>query len=138
MSAPTVAYPKIIGANGPKMLALSGEIAVLGRCPRWCRPKSTAQARQVLGPGKLPAIWVAWPLPPTATGSWRTPRRGRRWPGRPTRARHLRGYHGAAGCNWEQEIAEVGDRLVDAIIGHGGPAAIAARCASTVGLLLTT
>jgi alkanesulfonate monooxygenase SsuD/methylene tetrahydromethanopterin reductase-like flavin-dependent oxidoreductase (luciferase family) len=52
LPAPDVAYPKIIGANGPKMLALSGEIAD-GALPAMAPPEFTAQARQLLGPGKL-------------------------------------------------------------------------------------
>jgi probable F420-dependent oxidoreductase len=50
--APDVAYPRVIGANGPKMLALAGEIAD-GALPAGQPPTHTAQARQVLGPAKL-------------------------------------------------------------------------------------
>jgi probable F420-dependent oxidoreductase len=50
--APDVAYPRIIAANGPKMLALAAEIAD-GAIPALRPPEFTAQARQVLGPDKL-------------------------------------------------------------------------------------
>src|SRR6204780_5014779 len=52
LPAPDVPYPKIIGANGPNMLALAGEIAD-GARPAMTPPAFTAPARQVLGPGKL-------------------------------------------------------------------------------------
>ena len=58
LPAPDVAYPKIIGANGPKMLALSGEIAD-GAMPAMVPPEFTAQARQVLGPDKLLVVGLA-------------------------------------------------------------------------------
>ena len=58
LPAPDVAYPMIIGANGPKMLALSGEIAD-GAMPAMVPPEFTAQARQLLGPGKLLAVGLA-------------------------------------------------------------------------------
>ena len=63
MGAPTqlpaadVAYPRIIGANGPKMLALAGEIAN-GAMPAGRPPEFTAEARQVLGPDKLLVIFM--------------------------------------------------------------------------------
>src|ERR1700728_989451 len=58
LPAPDVDYPKIIGANGPKMLALSGEIAD-GALPAMVPPAFTAQARQLLGPGKLLVVGLA-------------------------------------------------------------------------------
>src|ERR1700678_3202954 len=58
LPAPDVAYPKIIGANGPKMLALSGEIAD-GAMPAMVPPEFTAQARQLLGPDKLLVVGLA-------------------------------------------------------------------------------
>jgi probable F420-dependent oxidoreductase len=50
--APDVRYPRIIAANGPKMLALAAEIAD-GALPAWQPPEFTAQAREALGPDKL-------------------------------------------------------------------------------------
>jgi probable F420-dependent oxidoreductase len=56
--APDVTYPRIIAANGPKMLALSGEIAD-GALPFVQSAESTAQARQTLGPDKLLFVAIA-------------------------------------------------------------------------------
>ena len=57
LPAPDVAYPRIIGANGPKMLALASEITD-GAMPAMQPPEFTAQARQVLGPDKLLVIFM--------------------------------------------------------------------------------
>jgi probable F420-dependent oxidoreductase len=57
LPAPDVAYPRIIGANGPKMLALAAEITD-GAMPAGQPPEFTAQARQVLGPDKLLVIFA--------------------------------------------------------------------------------
>jgi probable F420-dependent oxidoreductase len=57
LPAPDVAYPRIIGANGPKMLALAGELTD-GALPAMRPPEFTAQARQVLGPDKLLVIFM--------------------------------------------------------------------------------
>ena len=57
LPAPDVAYPRIIGANGPKMLALAGEITD-GAMPALQPPAFTAQARQALGPDKLLVVFV--------------------------------------------------------------------------------
>jgi probable F420-dependent oxidoreductase len=57
LPAPDVAYPRIIGANGPKMLALAAEITD-GAMPAGQPPEFTAQARQVLGPDKLLVIFT--------------------------------------------------------------------------------
>jgi probable F420-dependent oxidoreductase len=50
--APAVAFPWILGANGPRMLELAGEIAD-GAIPVLRPPEFTARARAVLGPEKL-------------------------------------------------------------------------------------
>jgi hypothetical protein len=55
LPVPGAAYPRIIGANGPKMLALAGEISD-GAMPAMVQPDATAQARRLLGPGKLLVI----------------------------------------------------------------------------------
>jgi probable F420-dependent oxidoreductase len=56
--AADAAYPRIIAANGPKMLALAGEIAH-GALPAGFPPEFTAQARQVLGPDKLLVVGLS-------------------------------------------------------------------------------
>jgi probable F420-dependent oxidoreductase len=55
--APDAAYPRIIAANGPKMLALASEVAD-GALPAGQPPRFTALARQVLGPDKLLVVAV--------------------------------------------------------------------------------
>ncbi len=57
LPAPDVAYPRIIGANGPKMLALAAEISD-GAMPALAAPEATARARHVLGPDKLVVVLV--------------------------------------------------------------------------------
>jgi probable F420-dependent oxidoreductase len=120
--APDVAYPRIIAANGPKMLALAGEIAD-GALPAMLPPEFTAQARQTLGPDKLLVIGMA-----VATD---TDRARAKATARGTVSAALGGPSYAANMARlgysAQEIAEVSDRLVDAIVGHGDPTAIAAK-----------
>jgi probable F420-dependent oxidoreductase len=62
--APDVTYPRIIAANGPKMLALSGEIAD-GAFPAGLPAEFTAQAREVLGPDKLLVVGLSLDSDPT-------------------------------------------------------------------------
>ena len=57
LPAPDVPYPRIIGANGPKMLGLAGELTD-GALPAGRPPEFTAQAREILGPGKLLVIFM--------------------------------------------------------------------------------
>jgi probable F420-dependent oxidoreductase len=123
LPAPDVDYPKIIGANGPKMLALSGEIAD-GAMPAMVPPEFTAQARQLLGPDKLLVVGLAVAAdadPERAKATARQTVAGRlAAPGTYAATMTRLGYS-------EQEIAEVSDRLLDALVGYGGSAAIAAK-----------
>jgi len=123
LPAPDVAYPKIIGANGPKMLALSGEIAD-GAMPAMVPPAFTAQARQLLGPDKLLVVGLAVAAdadPERAKATARQTVAGRlAAPGTYAATMARLGYS-------QQEIAEVSDRLLDALVGYGGAAAIAAK-----------
>jgi probable F420-dependent oxidoreductase len=57
LPAPEVAYPRIIAANGPKMLALAAEVAD-GAMPALKPPEFTARARQLLGPDKLLVVFT--------------------------------------------------------------------------------
>jgi probable F420-dependent oxidoreductase len=120
--APDVAYPRIIAANGPKMLALAGEIAD-GALPAGLPPEHTAQARQVLGPDKLLVVGLSVVVDDDHDRA-RTIARERVSAslGLPSFAATIArlGYS-------EQEIADVSDRLVDGVVGHGDPAAIAAK-----------
>jgi probable F420-dependent oxidoreductase len=52
-----VPYPRIIAANGPRMLALSGEVGD-GAIPAVVPPGFTAQARAALGPDKLLVVYI--------------------------------------------------------------------------------
>jgi probable F420-dependent oxidoreductase len=61
---PEATYPTIIAANGPKMLALAGEIAD-GAFPAAQAAEFTAQARSTLGPDKLLIVGVS--LDPDST-----------------------------------------------------------------------
>jgi probable F420-dependent oxidoreductase len=105
------------------MLALSGEITD-GAVPVMVRPDFTTQARQLLGPDKLLVVGlevVADADPHRAKATAR--QRVARVLGQP-------GTHAAATARLgysEQEITEVSDRLVDAIVGHGDPATIGAK-----------
>jgi probable F420-dependent oxidoreductase len=123
LPAPDVAYPRIIGANGPKMLALSGEIAD-GAMPAMVPPAFTAQARQLLGPDKLLVVGLAVAAdadPERAKATARQTVAGRlAAPGTYAATMARLGYS-------QQEIAEVSDRLLDALVGYGGAAAIAAK-----------
>jgi probable F420-dependent oxidoreductase len=118
-----VAYPKIVGANGPKMLALAGEITD-GALPSMVPPEFTAQARQLLGPDKLLVVGLAAVVdadPEQAKATARQTVAGRLGQSGTYAATMARlGYS-------EGEITEVSDRLVDAIVGYGDAAAIAAK-----------
>ncbi|MEE6136896.1 LLM class flavin-dependent oxidoreductase [Mycobacterium sp. 050128] len=56
--APDTAFARIVAANGPKMLALAGDIAD-GALPAMSTPDFTAHARQSLGPEKLLVVGMA-------------------------------------------------------------------------------
>ena len=57
LPAPDVDYPRIVGANGPKMLALAAEHAD-GAMPAMVTPDFTTAARLALGPDKLLVVLV--------------------------------------------------------------------------------
>jgi probable F420-dependent oxidoreductase len=119
--APDAAYPRIIGANGPKMLALAGEIAD-GALPAGLPPQYTAQARQVLGPDKL--LVVGMSVIPDAD-----PARARAAARETVSGSLARPSYAATVARLgfpEAATGEASDRLVDAVVGHGGPDAIAA------------
>ncbi|MGI8563067.1 MAG: TIGR03620 family F420-dependent LLM class oxidoreductase [Candidatus Dormibacter sp.] len=121
--APDAAYPKIVGATGPKMLAMSGETTD-GAIPIMVPPEYTAHARQVLGPDKLLVVGLAV-VTDADPAQARTTARQRAagplsQPGTYPAAMTRLGYS-------EQDISDVSDRLVDAIIGHGDAASIEAK-----------
>jgi probable F420-dependent oxidoreductase len=57
LPAPDVVYPRILGAHGPKMLALAAELTD-GAMPAMVEPEQTAQARELLGPDKLLVVLI--------------------------------------------------------------------------------
>jgi probable F420-dependent oxidoreductase len=125
LPAPELAYPRIIAANGPRMLALSGELAD-GAMPAMVPPEFTAQARQQLGPDKLLVIglsFVADADPARAQAAARQRVAARlAMPGTYADTIARLGYS-------EQEITGVSDRLVDSLVAYGEGAAIAATVA---------
>jgi probable F420-dependent oxidoreductase len=124
LPAPEAAYPRIVAANGPKMLALAGESAD-GAMPAMLPPEFTAQARQLVGPDKLLVIGLA-----VVTGT--DPDQAKA-----TARARVAGTLGMRGSSYAasiarlgysaQEIEETSDRLTGAIVGYGSPAAIAAK-----------
>jgi probable F420-dependent oxidoreductase len=64
---PDAIYPRIIAANGPKMVALAGEIAD-GAMPAGLPAEFTAQAREALGPDKLLVVGLSLDPDPMVVG----------------------------------------------------------------------
>ena len=124
LPAPDVTYPRILAAVGPKMLALAGEISD-GAYPAAVPPEFTSRARQALGPDKLLVVGLTVVADTDAQRARTTAREvlasriGR--PGTSYAAT-------LAGLGFpEQEIADVSDRLVDAVVGHGDPTSISTK-----------
>jgi probable F420-dependent oxidoreductase len=120
--APDAAYPRIIAANGPKMLALAGEIAD-GAMPAGLPATFTAQAREALGPDKLLVVGLSVILDADAQRAKAAARES-------VSVRLAAPSHAAriAGLGYSsREIAEVSDRLVDAIVAHGDSTAVAVK-----------
>ena len=114
-------YPRIVAANGPKMLAMAGETAD-GALPAGLPAEYTAMARKIVGPDKLLVVGLTVIAEPDHD-----------------HARELARATVAASLNSPSyantvailgystdEIDDVTDRLVDAIVAHGSPDAIAA------------
>jgi len=120
--APDAAYPRIIAANGPKMLALAGEIAD-GAMPAGLPAMFTAHAREALGPDKLLVVGLS--VIPDADADRANAAARESVSGRlaaPSYTARIAGLGYSA-----QEIAEVSDRLVDAIVARGDSTAIAVK-----------
>jgi probable F420-dependent oxidoreductase len=120
--APDAAYPRIIAANGPKMLALASEVAD-GAMPAGLPSTFTAQAREVLGPDKLLVVGLS--VIPDADAD------RARAAARESVSNRLAAASYAARIaelgSSDREITEVSDRLVVAVVAHGDSAAIAAK-----------
>lgn len=120
--AADVAYPRIVAAMGPKLLALGGEHAD-GAMPAGLPPAFTAQARQTLGPDKLLVVGLTVVPDPDADRAKDVARQTVSTNlGRPSYAATMArlGYP-------ERELADTSDRIVDDVIGYGGPEGIAAK-----------
>jgi probable F420-dependent oxidoreductase len=119
---PEAPYPRIVAANGPKMLALAAETAD-GAMPAMLPPEFTATARQLLGPDKLLVIGLSIVPDDDLVRATATARESisARLAAQSCRDRLIGlGYS-------TQDVTEVSDRVVDAVVAHGDPATIAAR-----------
>ncbi len=114
--------PRILAALGPKMLALSAEKAD-GAHPYFTTPEHTARARAILGPDKFLA-------PEQMVVLDTDPDRARRV-ARSNMARYLKLPNYTRNLMrlgfTEQDITEISDRLVDAIVSLGDVERIVAR-----------
>lgn len=112
--APDAPYPRIVAANGPKMLALAGERAD-GAFPGGLPPEFTAEARQLLGPDKLLVVGLSVARDSQAAREAVSARIGA--PSYASRLAEL-GYS-------TTDIDEVSDRLINALVAHGDSADVA-------------
>ncbi|OBF60720.1 hypothetical protein A5753_20275 [Mycobacterium sp. 852002-51971_SCH5477799-a] len=114
--APDAPYPRIVAANGPRMLALAGEKAD-GAFPAGLPPEFTAQAREALGPDKVVVVGLSMASDIQTAREAVSARLG--VPSYASRLVEL-GYSAS-------DIDEVSDRLVNALVAHGDPADVAAK-----------
>ncbi|SEG80517.1 probable F420-dependent oxidoreductase, MSMEG_4141 family [Actinacidiphila yanglinensis] len=120
-AAPDADHLRIVAANGPRMLELAGEIAD-GALPAGLPPQFTARARQVLGPDRLLVVGMQV-IPDADHGRAREAARER------VAAALARPAYAAGVARLGFPASGTGgvsDRLVDAVVAHGGPDAIAA------------
>ncbi|WP_280270773.1 TIGR03620 family F420-dependent LLM class oxidoreductase [Nocardia wallacei] len=126
-----IPYPRVLAAVGPKMLTLAGERAD-GAHPYASPVATTAQARAILGPGKLvvPEQLVIYHRDPAQALA-----RAREYRAQSLSALQVIG--GAAGSPYGRNLIRLGytaeqvntvnDTVIDAIMSHGDESAIAAR-----------
>jgi probable F420-dependent oxidoreductase len=120
--APDTAYPRILAANGPKMLGLAAEIAD-GALPAGQPPEPPARARRLLGPDKLLVVGLSVVVDEDRDRARATAREVvANWSSMPAFRAGLAelGYPA-------EEITPASDRVVDALVAHGGPDTIAAK-----------
>jgi probable F420-dependent oxidoreductase len=119
--APEAPYPRIIAANGPKMLALAAEMAD-GALPAGLPPAYTARARETLGPGKLLVVAMS-----VITDT--TDREAAHAKARAAVAASLGRTMRPTALTWlgytDEQVAELDDDLVNALVAHGDPDSIA-------------
>ncbi|HEY1703137.1 MAG TPA: LLM class flavin-dependent oxidoreductase [Trebonia sp.] len=116
-------YPRIVAANGPRMLALASEVAD-GVLPAGLPPEFTAQVRKTIGPDKLLVIGLSTITDTTDPDAARAQARQTVVSALGTMAWQAAtiarlGYS-------DQQIAGVSDDLVSAMVAHGSPDSIAA------------
>lgn len=115
--------PTVVAALGPRMMALSGELAD-GAHPYNTIPAHTAAARRILGPGKIlaPEVWVLLETDPA------TARRAAReaLAGYLRLENYVNAWRGQ-GFSDDDMAGGGSDRFVDAIVAWGGEAAIRTR-----------
>lgn len=115
---PPLRYPRLLAADGPKMLALAAEIAD-GALPILVPASYTMQARRVLGPDKILVVGVTVAVDedpqraPAAARQFVSEVVGR--PGSPYAANLIR-----LGCTLA-DIGAASDALVGALIPWGAP-----------------
>jgi probable F420-dependent oxidoreductase len=122
-SPPNLA-PRLIGALGPRMIELSGELAD-GIHPYWTTPEHTATARQILGPDKLLCVEQKVVLTPDPVVARNTARQA------------LGVYIGLPNYrnNWlrlgfsEEAITDMDDEFLDALVAWGDADSIRMRVA---------
>ncbi len=119
--APDAPYARIVAANGPKMLALAGEVAD-GAMPAALPAEFTAHARQVLGPDKLLVVGLSV----QGGGTGQAKATARESLSARLSAPSYAARMAALGYS-ARDIGEVSDRLVDAVVAYGDPPAIAAK-----------
>ena len=113
---PDADYPRIVAANGPKMLQLAAETAD-GALPAGLPAAHTAMARQVLGPDKLLVVGLSVVVDADPDRARET--------ARATVAASLSSPAYAKIVVGLGYSADTDDRLVDAVVGHGRPDAVA-------------
>ncbi|MDK0524167.1 TIGR03620 family F420-dependent LLM class oxidoreductase [Streptomyces sp. ML-6] len=125
---PNTRLRTVLGAVGPRMLALAGE-RTWGAHPYFLPAEHTAHARQILGPDKVLAVQQGVVLNADRSAARETARENVRYwiehssqlPSRWHAVRDLLGFT-------EDDLADGGsDRLVDAMVAHGDVDAVAHR-----------
>ncbi|WP_435172282.1 LLM class flavin-dependent oxidoreductase [Actinacidiphila sp. bgisy145] len=121
--APEAPYPRIVAANGPRMLALAAELSD-GALPAGMPEAYTAYARKVLGPDRLLAVGLSV-VPGDDPEQTRAAARQMATAllSRPSYAA-VAAKLGLPGAGADPAAPD--DALVDALVAHGGPDAIAA------------
>lgn len=119
---PAVEPPRLLAALGPKMLELSATAAD-GAHPYWTTPEHTAEARTILGPGKLLCVEQKVVVTTDAAAA------------REAAAAAVGAYAGLPNYrnNWrrlgftDDEIDQRAERFLDAVVAWGSPDDVRAR-----------